>query len=111
MAVEMTVGSEKPLRSFAALDADTLRDSGLSASAPGFKRTMLLTAPFPGTQYITALYLTEIEPGASVSNHTHPGLETLYVLEGEAKLAIEGEPEKHLKPGNSAGARWKPRIA
>jgi quercetin dioxygenase-like cupin family protein len=63
---------------------------------------MLQTTPFPGTQYITALYTVDIDAGATVPKHTHPGLETLFVLEGEADLAIEGEPVKHLKPGDSA---------
>jgi quercetin dioxygenase-like cupin family protein len=99
---KMAVGSENHFRLFASLDADTLLDCGLSGSAQGFKRTMLLSAAFPGTQYITALYLVEVDAGAHICQHTHPGLETLYILEGEANLVIEGMPEKHLKPGDSA---------
>jgi quercetin dioxygenase-like cupin family protein len=101
MSLEVTNRHEKHLRLFASLDTDSLLDSGLSGSAQGFKRTMLQSTAFPGTEYITALYIVEIDGGATVSKHTHAGLETLYILEGEANLAIEGQPEKHLKMGDS----------
>ena len=74
---------------------------GAPAGAQGFRRTMLQMTAFPGTQYVTALYIVDVDAGAAVPRHTHPGLETLYILEGEVTLAIDGEPEKHLKPGDS----------
>ncbi len=70
--------------------------------AQGFKRTMLQTSTFPGSQYITALYTVDIDAGAGVPSHTHPGLETLYILEGEMDLSVEGQPVRHLKAGDSA---------
>ena len=75
---------------------------GGSASAQGFKRTLLQTTVFPGSQYVTALYTVDIDAGATVPRHTHPGLETIYILEGEIDLMIEGQPDRHLKAGNSA---------
>jgi quercetin dioxygenase-like cupin family protein len=72
------------------------------AGAQGFKRTMLQTTAFPGSQYVTALYIVDIEAGATVPRHTHPGLETLYILEGELTLVVEGQPDRQLKPGDSA---------
>jgi quercetin dioxygenase-like cupin family protein len=73
-----------------------------SAGAQGFKRTMLQTTAFPGGQYVTALYIVDIDAGATVPRHTHPGLETLYILEGELTLVVEGQPDRQLKPGDSA---------
>jgi len=84
---------------FVPLIAGALLASGMSAEAQGFKRTMLQTTAFPGTQYITALYTVDIDAGAAIPTHTHPGLETLYVLEGELDLA---QAPRHLKPGDSA---------
>jgi quercetin dioxygenase-like cupin family protein len=86
---------------FAALIAGVLLSSGSSASAQGFKRTMLQTTVFPGSQYVTALYTVDIDAGASISRHTHPGVETTYVLEGEFDLSIEGQDVKHVKAGDS----------
>ncbi len=87
---------------FAALIAGPLLGAGPSASAQGFKRTTLQTTVFPGSQYITALYVVDIGAGAAIPRHTHPGLETLYVLEGEFDYLIEGQPARHLKTGDSA---------
>jgi len=86
---------------FIALAAVFLVGFGPSAQAQGFKRTMLQTTVFPGSQYITALYTVDIEPGAAVPRHTHPGVETAFVLEGEINLTIEGQETKHLKAGDS----------
>ncbi len=102
MAVEPTTGHETHLRLFASLDADALRNSGLSGSAEGIKRTMIQSTAIPGTEYVTVLYIVEIDSGASVSHHTHLGIETLYILEGEANLVIEGEQDRHLKAGDTA---------
>jgi quercetin dioxygenase-like cupin family protein len=73
----------------------------LPAQAQGFKRTMLQTSTFPGGQYVTALYVVDIDAGAAVPPHTHPGLETLYILEGELDLSVEGQPNRHLRSGDS----------
>jgi quercetin dioxygenase-like cupin family protein len=86
----------------AALFASALLFASVPAGAQGFKRTLLQTTAFPGSQYVTALYVLDIEAGASVPRHTHPGLETIYVLEGEIDLIVEGQPDRHLKPGDSA---------
>jgi quercetin dioxygenase-like cupin family protein len=87
----------------AALVAGVLFGFGMtSAQAQGFKRTMLQTTAFPGGQYVTALYVVDIDAGAAVPPHTHPGLETLFILEGEMDLSIEGKPDRHLKAGDSA---------
>jgi quercetin dioxygenase-like cupin family protein len=38
----------------------------------------------------------ELRPGASIGRHSHAGLETGYVLEGELRLEVEGEPPRVL---------------
>jgi quercetin dioxygenase-like cupin family protein len=74
---------------------------GGSAQAQGVKRTMLQTTTFPGSQYVTALYTVEIDTGTAIPAHTHPGVETTYVLEGELDLSVEGQAVKHVKAGES----------
>ncbi|MBN9583094.1 MAG: cupin domain-containing protein [Afipia sp.] len=66
----------------------------------GIKRTPLQTVPFP-EGYNTVVGLAELAPGVKAGRHTHPGIETGYVMEGELVLSIDGQPDKMLKPGDS----------
>jgi quercetin dioxygenase-like cupin family protein len=71
-----------------------------AATAQGIKRTPLQKIDFP-QGYTTVTAIAEIPAGGSAGRHTHPGVETGYVIEGEGDLIIEGQPTKHLKPGDS----------
>jgi len=55
------------------------------AQQGGIKRTPLQKVEFP-EGYNTVTGIAEIQPGGSAGRHTHPGIETGYVLEGEADL-------------------------
>lgn len=70
------------------------------AQQGGIKRTPLQKVEFPDG-YVTVTGLAELPPGAAAGRHTHPGIETGYVLEGELNLEIDGQPTKLLKPGDS----------
>jgi quercetin dioxygenase-like cupin family protein len=72
---------------------------GAIAQQSGIKRTPLQKIEFP-EGYETVTGTAEVQPGGSAGRHTHPGIETGYVLEGEADLIIEGKPQ-HLKAGDS----------
>ena len=54
----------------------------------------------PTSGYVTLLVEAEIEAGVAVGRHTHPGVESAYVLEGGFELPIEGQPTRTLKPGD-----------
>jgi quercetin dioxygenase-like cupin family protein len=75
---------------------------------PAIKRTPLQSIDFPDG-YKTVTGLAEIAPGGASGAHTHPGIETGYILEGEVLMSIEGQPDKTLKSGDSymipAGAK------
>jgi quercetin dioxygenase-like cupin family protein len=71
-----------------------------AAFAQGIKRTPLQKIDFPAG-YTTVTAIAEIPAGGSAGRHTHPGVETGYVIEGEGELIIEGQPTKVLKPGES----------
>ena len=43
----------------------------------------------------------EIEPDMVVARHTHPGIESGYVIDGEIELPIEGQPTRVYKAGDS----------
>ncbi|OKO72072.1 cupin domain-containing protein [Bradyrhizobium sp. AS23.2] len=71
-----------------------------SAQQPGIKRTPLQKIDFP-EGYTTVTAIAEVPPGGAAGRHTHPGVETGYVLEGEVDLLIDGQPAKLLKAGDS----------
>jgi quercetin dioxygenase-like cupin family protein len=71
------------------------------AQPTGLTRTVLTRADVsvPGREAVVAR--VELAPGGRAGRHTHPGDEISYVLEGEADLLIDGQPPRHLKPGDS----------
>ena len=70
------------------------------AAATGVKRKILsqLDGPMPG--YTTINMEVEIDPGVTVPRHTHPGIESSYVLEGGFELPVQGQPTRILKAGD-----------
>ena len=66
----------------------------------GIKTTPLGTIDFP-PGYQTMMGLAEIASGTCGGRHTHPGIETSYVLEGEEVVKVDGEPDQFLKAGDS----------
>jgi quercetin dioxygenase-like cupin family protein len=63
----------------------------------GTTRTILQRTEFPGEKYATILVLGEIAPGATVARHTHPGIESAYILEGGGVLLVQGQPDRQVK--------------
>lgn len=68
-------------------------------SAGGLKRTILQKTEFPGDKYVTILVGVEIEPGFTVARHTHPGVESAYLMDGELALFVKGAPDRKVKAG------------
>lgn len=66
----------------------------------GIKRTPLQKIEFPDG-YVTITGIAEVSPGTSAGRHSHPGVETGYVLEGESELIIDGKEPIRLKAGDS----------
>nr|WP_295467639.1 cupin domain-containing protein [Mesorhizobium sp.] len=71
-----------------------------AAAQDGIKRTPLQKVNFP-EGYTTVTGLAEIQPGVSAGRHTHPGIETGFVLEGETVLSIDGQGDVTMKAGDS----------
>ena len=93
----------RPARSVRLLDLLPLYASAQNAPlavTPGLKRKLLaqMDGPVPGN--VTINVEVEIEPGVLVARHTHPGIESGYLLEGGIDLPIQGQPTRTLKPGD-----------
>jgi quercetin dioxygenase-like cupin family protein len=87
------------LTGFIATDASA-EEAPPPAVTPGVTRKILskMDGPMPG--YVTIIVEAVIEPGVTVARHTHPGIESGYVIEGTLDLPIEGQPTRKLKPGD-----------
>lgn len=70
------------------------------AAAQGIKRTPLQDVKYPAGHHIVTV-IAEIPANQLAGRHTHPGVDTGYVLDGEATLLVEGKPDQTLKPGDS----------
>jgi quercetin dioxygenase-like cupin family protein len=71
------------------------------AQVPGFKRVELQRHDLSTKNVESVLARGELQPGAVVPRHTHPGEEVSYVLEGELLLEIDGQPATKLKAGDT----------
>jgi quercetin dioxygenase-like cupin family protein len=72
-----------------------------SGATGGVTRKVLSTEELPGGQYVVIQVAAEIAAGATVARHTHPGIESAVILEGEGTLQIDGHPDRVLKAGDS----------
>jgi quercetin dioxygenase-like cupin family protein len=70
------------------------------AAVAGIKRKVLsqMDGPMPG--YVTINMEVEIDAGTAIARHTHPGIESSYVLEGSLELPIQGQPTRMVKAGD-----------
>jgi quercetin dioxygenase-like cupin family protein len=57
-----------------------------------------MDGPAPG--YVTINMDVEIESGVLLARHTHPGIESGYVLEGGIDLPVQSLPTRTLKQGD-----------
>jgi quercetin dioxygenase-like cupin family protein len=65
-------------------------------------RKILSQIDGPTSGYTTIVMDVTIEPGVAVVRHTHPGIESTYVLEGGGfELPIEGQPTRTIKTGEA----------
>jgi quercetin dioxygenase-like cupin family protein len=70
------------------------------AATPGVTRKILSQIDGPTPGYVTIIVEAEIEAGVTVARHTHPGIESAYIIEGGLDLPIEGQPTRTMKPGD-----------
>jgi quercetin dioxygenase-like cupin family protein len=85
---------------FVATEASAQGAAAPAATSPGVTRTLLSKSDGPTPGYETLLMIAEIEAGVPVGRHTHPGVESAYVLEGGFELPIQGQDTRMLKAGD-----------
>lgn len=85
----------------AALALALLAAGTLHAQPAAVQRQVLQRSAGPGEAQEVLLVKVEIAPGASTGRHSHPGVETGYVVEGEVVMQVEGEAPRRLAPGDS----------
>jgi quercetin dioxygenase-like cupin family protein len=73
----------------------------VAAQTSGVKRVVLTQTDGPMDGYVTVSVRAEIDPGAAVARHTHPGIEATFVVEGGPELLIEGQPPRQLQAGEA----------
>ena len=88
-----------------ALTSELLADEAAAQAPPpaatsGVTRKILSQIDGPVSGYVTVLVEAIIEPGVLVARHTHPGIESAYVLEGGFELPIQGQPTRTIKAGD-----------
>jgi quercetin dioxygenase-like cupin family protein len=69
-------------------------------ATPGVTRRVISQVDGPMQGYVTIIAEATIEAGVTVGRHTHPGIESGYVVEGSFDLPIEGQKTVSLKPGD-----------
>jgi quercetin dioxygenase-like cupin family protein len=70
------------------------------AQQPAIKRTVLRSIDYP-VGYTTVTAFIEVAPGACSGRHTHPGIDSGYVIQGDFVLKIDGKPDQTFKAGDS----------
>jgi quercetin dioxygenase-like cupin family protein len=71
------------------------------AASGGVTRKILSQTDGPAAGYETVLVEATIEAGVKVGRHTHPGIESAYVMEGGFELPVQGQPTRMLKAGDA----------
>ncbi|MEA2729993.1 MAG: hypothetical protein QOF70_4468, partial [Acetobacteraceae bacterium] len=67
---------------------------------PGFSRNVLQKTEYPGDKYVCVLVEVDIDPNAVVPRHTHPGIESGYLISGSSTLSVKGQPDRIIKAGD-----------
>jgi quercetin dioxygenase-like cupin family protein len=81
--------------------AEAFAQGAAPAPTPGVTRKILSQTDGPAPGYVTILAEAIIEPGVAVARHTHPGIESAYVLEGGFELPVQGQPTRTIKAGDA----------
>ena len=79
----------------------TAADNPAPAATTGVKRTILSQVDGPAEGYVTIIAIAEIDAGVQVARHTHPGVESTFVLEGGVELNVDGQPARTAKSGEA----------
>ena len=74
-------------------------DAPAQAQAGGVVRKVLSTIDYPGDGKVSILMTLEAPEGTVIARHTHPGIESTVVTEGELELEVQGQAPRRLVAG------------
>jgi len=86
----------RPSVIFAAVATSFLVAIAIAEELP--RRTTQQTIGFP-PGYKTVMVIAELDPGQCTGRHTHPGVESAFVLEGKAVAKVDGKPDLNVAAG------------
>ncbi len=96
---------------FAALVAVAIAGAAYAQQSPvqpaPVTRTPIGKVDVPGSNYEVITAIVVLQPGFKAGRHSHPGTAQAVVLEGEFMLAVDGQPEKTFKAGQSLEVPFK----
>ena len=98
----LVAGAAAAISTFATWGATKVVTLSLAQTAPGGARQILAQPlpDLPGRE--VRMTVLDREPGASSPAHRHPGHHTFgYVIEGAYEFAIDGQPPRLLKAGDT----------
>lgn len=87
------------LAGFAATEAKA--QASAPTTANGVTRQILSRTDGPAAGYETIIMDVKIDKGITVARHTHPGIESTYVMEGSIEVPVEGQDTKVFKAGQA----------
>ena len=73
----------------------------------GLKRTIIKRTDSPMDGYETVNVRVDLDAGTLVPRHTHPGIESSYVVEGGLELSVDGEGTRTFNAGDGFQARTR----
>ena len=80
---------------------EVLAAGSAAAAATGVTRQILSRTDGPAAGYETIIMDVKIEKGTTVPRHTHPGVESTYVMEGSIEVPVQGQETKVYKAGQA----------
>lgn len=87
------------LTGFAATEA--FAQGSPPTTANGVTRQILSRTDGPAAGYETIIMDVKIDKGVVVARHTHPGIESTYVMEGSIEVPVQGQETKTHKAGQA----------
>jgi quercetin dioxygenase-like cupin family protein len=87
------------LAGFAA--TEVMAQGAPATTANGVTRKILSRTDGPAAGYETIIMDVTLDPGAVIARHTHPGIESTYVMDGGFELPVQGQPTKMVKAGDA----------
>src|SRR5271166_293386 len=70
------------------------------AQNAGLKRTIITRTDGPMDGYESVNVRVDLDAGTLIPRHTHPGIESSYVVEGGLELSVDGQGTRTFKAGD-----------